>query len=220
VDEVTIEKIKMKQFRAQARLDALNLTLQNAQAQWSGGEVKGIVEAAFSAKPRYEIAAGFDHVAISQMPWLSRLSDHLAGTAAGSLQLRAGGIGRDALLGSLAGKGEIRLVNVELRGWDLAGTMALGEWVPGNSHWTAGAGTFHLSDGGFDLNTLRLTAPSAEFLLKGSVSFSEVTDLTAESHATGRSARTENTVRFMQISGTLAEPKVSLEKTAVQQPGD
>jgi len=220
VDEVTIEKIRMRQFRAQAKIDALNLTLQNVQAQWSGGEVKGIVEAAFSPKPRYEIAAAFEHVAISQMPWLARLSDHLAGTAAGSLQLKAGGIGREALLASLAGKGEIRLANVELRGWDLAGTMALGEWTPGNSRWTAGAGTFHFSDGGFDLNTLRLTAPTGEFLLKGSVSFSEVTDLTAESHATGRNARAENTVRFMQISGTLAEPKVSLEKTAVQQPGD
>ena len=221
VNELTVEKIKMKQFRAQAKLDTLNLTLQNVQAQWSGGEVRGAVEAAFSAiPPRYEVAAAFDQVAISQMPWLIRLSEHLAGTASGTLQLKAGGIGREALLSSLKGKGEIRLANVELRGWDVAGTMAAGEWMPGNSRWTAGAGSFHLSDGGFDLNTLRLTAPYGEFLLKGSVSFSEVTDLTAESHASGRSARTENTVRFMQISGPLAEPKISLEKTAVQQPGD
>jgi hypothetical protein len=56
--------------------------------------------------------------------------------------------------------------------------------------------------------------------LKGSVSFSEDADLTAESHLTGRNARVENTVRFMQISGPLAEPKVSLEKATAQQPGD
>src|SRR5882724_9365344 len=90
----------------------------------------------------------------------------------------------------------------------------------GTSRWTAGAGTFHLSDGGFDLNSLRLASPAGEFLLKGSVSFSEDTDLTAESHLTGRNARAENTVRFMQISGPLAEPKVSLEKATAQQPGD
>jgi hypothetical protein len=148
------------------------------------------------------------------------LSDHLAGTASGALELRAAGIGRDALLGSLDGKGEIRLANVELRGWDVPGTMALGEWKTGTSHWAAGSGVFHLSEGGFDLNSLRLASPSGEFLLKGSVSFSEDTDLTAESHATGRNARAENTVRFMQISGPLAEPKISLEKATAQQPGD
>jgi hypothetical protein len=57
-------------------------------------------------------------------------------------------------------------------------------------------------------------------LLKGSVSFSENTDLTAESRSTARGARPQNTIRFMQISGPLSDPKVSLEKTTAQQPGD
>jgi hypothetical protein len=82
-----------------------------------------------------------------------------------------------------------------------------------------GAGTFHVSNGGFDLNSLRLTSPSGEFLLKGSVSFSEDADMTAESHATGRKAIAQ-TVRFLQISGPLSGLKVSLEKATAQQPGD
>jgi hypothetical protein len=57
-------------------------------------------------------------------------------------------------------------------------------------------------------------------LLKGSVSFSENTDLTAESRVAGRIARPQNAIRFMQISGPLAEPKVSLQKATAQQPGD
>jgi hypothetical protein len=220
VDELTIEKIKLKQFHAQAKLSELKLDLRNVQAQLLGGEVRGTMEAAFSAKPHYEISAAFERVAIAQMPWLANLSDRLAGTANGNLDLHANGIGRDELLGSLTGKGELRLANVELRGWDIAGTMALGEWKTGTSRWTAGAGTFHLGDGGFDLNGLRLASPSGEFLLKGSVSFSENADLTAESHIAGRKAQPENTVRFLQISGPLAEPKVSLEKATAQQPGD
>jgi hypothetical protein len=220
VDDLTIEKIKLRQFRAQTKVESLKVSLRNIQAQWSGGDVKGSVQAVFSAKPRYEIAASFDRVSIAQTPWLAPLADRLAGTASGALELQTGGIGRDALLSSLAGKGEIRLADVELRGWDVAGTMALGEWKAGTSHWTTGAGIFHLSEGGFDLNSLRLASASGDFLLKGSVSFSEDADLTAESHATGHNARAENTVRFMQISGTLAEPKVSLEKATAQQPGD
>jgi AsmA family/AsmA-like C-terminal region len=220
VDELTIEKIKLKQFRAQTRLDALKLSIGNVQAQWSGGEVRGSVEAVFSARPRYDVSASFDRISIVQTPWLARLSDRLAGSAYGSLQIRAAGVGREALLESLAGKGEFRLTNVELRGWDVAGTMAQGEWQTGTSHWTTGIGAFQLSDNGFELNSLRLVSSSGEFLVKGSVSFSQVTDLTAESHATGRNARSENTIRFMQISGPLAEPKVSLERATAQQPGD
>jgi len=220
VDEITIEKIKLKQFRAQTKLDALKLILQDVHAQWSGGEVTGAAEAAFSPKPRYQMAASFERVVIPQTPWLAQLSDHLTGSASGNIELHAAGIGHDALLGSLEGKGEIRLSNVELRGWDIAGTLALGEWKTGTSRWASGDGTFHLSDGGFDLNSLRLTSAFGEFLLKGSVSFSEDTDLTAESRATGRNARPQNTIRFMQISGPLSDPKVSLEKTSAQQPGD
>jgi hypothetical protein len=220
VDEITIEKIKLKQFRAQTKLDALKLTLQNVHAEWSGGEVTGAAEAAFSPKPRYQMAASFERVVIPQTPWLAQLSNHLTGSASGNIELHAAGVGHDALLGSLEGKGEIRLTNVELRGWDIAGTLAVGEWKTGTSRWASGDGTFHLSDGGFDLNNLRLTSASGEFLLKGSVSFSEDTDLTAESRATGRTARPQNTIRFMQISGPLSDPKVSLEKTTAQQPGD
>jgi len=220
VDDLTIEKIKLKQFHAETKLDNLKLSLRGVQAQWSGGEVRGVVDATFSIKPRYEIAASFERISIVQTPWLGHLSNRLAGTASGDLELHATGVGRDALLDSLAGKGALRLANVEFRGWDIAGTMALGEWKTGTSRWTAGAGTFHLGDGGFDLNGLRLTSSSGEFLLKGSVSFSEDTDLTAESHATGRKPRADGAARFLQISGPLAEPRVSLEKATAQQPGD
>lgn len=221
VDELAIEKIKLKQFTAHAKLRALRLGLRDVSARWSGGEVSGTAEAAFSAKPRYEINAGLDRIAIAQTPWLAPLSDRLAGTASGRVEIHAEGIGRAALIESLAGKGELRLANVELRGWDIAATMALGEWRIGNSRWTAGAGTFHVSDGGFDLNSLRLTSSSGEFLLKGSVSFSEDADMTAESHAaTGRKTVPQSTVRFLQISGPLSGPRVSLEKAMAQQPGD
>ena len=220
MDDLTIEKIRLKQFRAQTKLDALKLSMSVVQAQWSAGDVKGTAEATFSAKPRYEILATFDRVAITQTPWLVPVATHLNGTASGSVELHLEGVGREALLASLAGKGEIRLAKVELRGWDVAGTMALGQWKSGISRWATGTGTFHLSNGGFDLNSLRLSSPSEEFLLKGSVSFGEDTELTAESHATGRTTRGESSIRFIQISGPIAGPRVSLEKATAQQPGD
>jgi hypothetical protein len=194
--------------------------LHDAQAQWANGEIKGSANVAFSETPKYEIAATFDRVALVQLPWLAKLSDRLAGTVAGSVQLHAEGIGREPLLGSLSGKGEIRLARVELRGWDLAETMAQGEWKQGISRWTSGEGTFHLSDGGFDLNGLRLTSLSDELSLKGSVSFAADADLTAESRSVGRNAHGNPTTRFLQISGPLTGPRVSLEKTGAQQPGD
>lgn len=220
VDELAIEKMKLRQFRTQAALASLKVNLKDARAQWADGEISGSADVAFSAKPTYEVDAEFDRIALGQLPWLARFSDRLAGTASGDLHLHAEGIGREPLLASLSGKGEIRLSQVELRGWDLAGTLAQGEWKQGVSRWASGTGTFHLSDGGLDLNTLRLTSSSDELSLKGSVSFSDDADLIAESHLFGRNARVARTPRFLQISGPLTGPKVSLEKAGAQQPGD
>jgi len=220
VDQIAVEEITLKGFRARATLNDLKLQLEGAQAQWSGGIAQGRLAATLSATPVYDVSAAFEHVSLAQTPWLAHLADHLTGSASGHVDLRAVGIGRETLLKSLNGKGELRLTKVELRGWDIPGTMADGEWKVGTSRWPSGAGTFHISDGGFELNALRLASPSEEFFLKGSVSFSQDTDLTAESHAIGHAVRSENAIRFLTISGPLTEPKVSLEKTTAQQPGD
>jgi hypothetical protein len=220
IDELTIEKLKFRQFRAHAALDSLKLSLNNVETQWAGGEAKGTFAVNISAKPAYEIFANFDHVAMAQLPWLARVSDRVAGTVGGEVTVKVEGIGREALLRNLSGKGELQLAKVELRGWDLPATLAQGEWKAGVSRWTSGAGTFHLSDNSFELNSLHLMSSSEEFLLKGAVSFSGETDLTAESHARGRDGRTPGQVRLLQISGPIAGPRVSLAKTSVQQPGD
>ena len=220
VEDVSIEKIKLKDFHALVGLNALKLTVENVRAQWSGGTAQGGVVAQLSSSPSYEVSGSFAGVSLSQTPWLAQLADHVAGTAEGSLELRTKGIGREALIKSLSGKGELRLNRIELRGWDLPGTMAEGEWKTGISRWASGSGTFHIGDGEFELNALRLASNFDEFLLKGSVSFSEDTDLTAESHATGRAARQPTAIRFLTISGPLTGPRVSLEKATVQQPGD
>ena len=220
VDEIAIEKINLKGFRAHAKLDGSDLSLDNVQAQWSGGTAQGRLSASLSTQPTYDVVATFDHISLVQTPWLADVANHLAGTASGRIELKAKGIGREALLKSLSGKGDLHLGKIELRGWDLAGTMAQGEWKTGISRWASGSGTFHIGDGGFELNALRLASPSEEFLLKGSVSFSQDADLTAESHVVGRAVRPETAVRFLTISGTLTEPKVSLEKVTAQQPGD
>ena len=220
VDEIAIEKIRLKGFRAHAKLDGTDLNLENAQAQWSGGTALGRLTASLSGLPTYDVVATFDRISLVQTPWLADVANHLAGTASGRIELKAKGIGRDALLKSLSGKGDLHLSKVELRGWDLAGTMAQGEWKTGTSRWASGSGTFHIGDGGFELNALRLASPSEEFLLKGSVSFAQDADLTAESHVVGRAVRPETAVRFLTISGPLTEPRVSLEKVTAQQPGD
>jgi len=220
VNEISVEKIRMNGFRAHASLNGLTLKLTDAQAQWSGGGAQGSLVATLGGNPKYEVSATFDRVSLVQIPWLAELEDHLSGTAAGSVELQTAGIGRETLLKNLAGKGDLHLSRVELRGWDLAGTMAQGEWKIGTTRWASGAGTFHITDGGFELNSLRLASPAEEFLLKGSVSFSQDADLTAESHAVGHAARPEHTTRFLTISGPLTEPKVSLEKVTAQQPGD
>ena len=220
VDEVTMEKIKLKAFRAHVDVEPAGVSLSQVQAQWSGGTVQGSTVATFSANPKYEVTASFSGVSLAQTPWLARVTDRVVGMADGNIELRAAGIGREDLLKNLTGKGELRLSKIELRGWDLAGSMEQGEWRAGVSRWATGSGTFHLNDGDFELNGLKLNGVSHEFLLKGSISFAQNADLRAESHTTGRTARSQVSDRFMTISGPLNNPKFSLERATAQQPGD
>src|SRR5262249_10824820 len=80
VDQIEIEKIRLKGFRAHAALGELKLRLDDAQAQWSGGTVtQGLLAATLSGNPTYDVSALFNHVTLTQTPWLAHLADRLAG---------------------------------------------------------------------------------------------------------------------------------------------
>src|SRR5260370_8110147 len=77
-------------------------------------------------RPVNEIAAELELVNLAQLPGTGRIAERLGGEASGTLQVKTEGVGREELLGKLAGRGEFRLNQVEFRGWDVNASLAAG----------------------------------------------------------------------------------------------
>lgn len=221
VDEFTMEKLKFQQVRADGSLDDLHLDVRGADAQWAGGKVQARLSAKFLPRPAYEVTADFDQVNLAQLPAPPRSAERFAGTASGMLHFTTQGVGRDELLARLAGRGDVRMRNIEFRGWDVNASMAEGQPRTGESRWASGEGTFTLRDRGIVLAGLRLESGREATLVKGTVSFGRDADLTIQTTGDGRrEIRTGERRHILKISGPLDIPRVSVENTAAHQPAD
>src|SRR5256885_6030094 len=164
IDEFTLEKIKFSRVRAHGALHDLHLDIREAEAQWGLGKVQAKVRAAFLPRPSYAIAAEVDRVDLAQLPASGPPPERFAGLASGTLHLTTQGVGRDELLQRLAGKGNIRLNDVEFRGWDVNASVADGEPHAGVSYWTTGQAA--LDRKSTRLNSSHLVISYAVFCLK------------------------------------------------------
>jgi len=218
IDDLTVEKLKLSQVRASGSLRDLRTEIREAEAQWAGGTVRGSAKAQFAPKPGYEVSLEFDRVNLAQLP--SAFAARLGGLATGKLQLAAAGVGREALLKSLEGAAQLRLKNIELRGWDVSASMADGEAHTGVSRWPSGAGLLRFRDHSVLLDDFHLESGTELTLINGRITFGQDADLSMESGAIGKRANFAGPSRVLKISGPLDVPRVSVENAVARQPAD
>ncbi len=221
VDQFAVEKIKLSQVRAIGTLHDFRLELPQAEARCAGGKLRAKIRAAFLPRPSYEVTAELDRLDLRQLPPPGNLPERFAGIASGNLHLTTQGVGREELLQHLAGKGELKLRDVEFHGWDVNASMADGLPREGASHWTAGEGAFLIRNGGIVFPGLRLDAGLEMTLLKGTLSFAQNSDLTMQpliDDQTNPNAPEPGYV--LRISGPLDVPKISLERLIARRPAD
>jgi hypothetical protein len=221
VDEFTLEGIKLGQVRASGGFHDLHVELRQADAHCAGGFLRAKLRAAFLPRPSYDVSAELERVDLQQLLAGSNLLERFTGLASGIVHLTTQGIGRDELLRHLAGKGDLKLREIEFRGWDLNASMADGAPHQGASRWSSAEGTFLVRDQGIIFPGLRLDGASAMTLLKGTMSFSEGSDLTVQTlfdDQTGSSLPEQGFV--LRISGPLDVPKISIERLVARRPAD
>jgi hypothetical protein len=221
VDEFTLDKIKLDQVRASGALHDLHLDLRQADARCAGGTLRAKMRAAFLPRPSYDVTAELERVDLQQVPTPGNLPERFAGLASGIVHLTTQGVGRDELLEHLAGKGDLKLRNLEFLGWDVNASMVDGSPHEGASRWTSGAGAFLVRDRALVFPGLRLDTGSEMTLLKGTLSFSQDSDLSLQSLTDdqGGSALPEQGY-VLKISGPLDGPKVSFERLVAHRPAD
>jgi hypothetical protein len=137
-DTITIEKIKLAKAHARLTIRALHMDVQDGEAQWAGGTVRGGMQALFSPVPKYEMSARLDSVNMAQFPWPAKWGERWSGVASGTIQLTTTGVGREELLKQLEGRGDVRLAKIEFRGWDVEQSAESGGLAAGASRWTSG----------------------------------------------------------------------------------
>jgi hypothetical protein len=222
VDQLTVERLKLSQLRVNGSLRDLQVDVRDAQAQWSGAKVRATMSAKFLPRPTYVIAAELDGLNLSQLPAALPISDRLAGTASLVVHLNTEGVGRDELLQKLDGRGELRLKNLEFRGWDVNASVADGEPHTGVSRWPAGEGDFLFAGRSVALSRLRLLdAAGALTFVNGTVTFGQDVDLSIENVSPGkRESRTLDEGRVLKVVGPMDDPRVSLLDAKARQPAD
>ena len=221
---LTIEKLTFANVHAMGALHDLRLDVREADGQWAGGTVHAQLSAAFVPRPKYDLTANLDRVNLAEIPASGQFTERLAGLASGSVHVVTEGVGRDELLQSLAGGGELQLKNVQFRGWDVSASVADGAPHTGISRWTTGEGTFTMRNRRVTVENLTLESGLEQTSLQGTVSFARDADLTLETSVTGkrrgRTTGVNETGRALRISGPLDGPRVSVERPAARQPAD
>jgi len=224
VEVLTIEQLKLEHVHAKGSLHDLHLEVSDADAEWGGGKVRAKIDAKFLPRPAYDVGAQLDRVNLAQLPGTGRVAERLKGFATGTLRLKTEGVGREELIGKLAGSGDFHLSKVEFRGWDVNASVADGAAHTGVSRWAAGEGSFHLKDRSISLEELKLDDGKEWTLVNGSLSFGQNADLsietaTAHKNKNRRPADSGNG-RVLKISGPLDGPAISVENAGVRQPAD
>jgi hypothetical protein len=220
-DEFTLEQIKLGQVHARGAFHELHLELPQAEARWAGGTLRGKLRAVFLPRPSYDVTTEFEHVNLRQVPTPSNLLERFTGLASGTVHLTTQGVGRDELLQHLAGRGDLKVRDVEFRGWDVNASMADGAPHEGSSRWVSGQGTFLVRDRGIIFPALRLGISPEMTLLTGTLSFAQVSDLTLQTLTDEETAPSLPDQGFvLKISGPLDVPKVSIERLVARRPAD
>jgi hypothetical protein len=224
VDELTVEKLKLKNVQAEGLVRDLKVDVSRSEAQWAGGKVRAKIHAAFSPRPKYDITTELEAINYAELPPAAEDAARFGGVASGTVHLTTEGVGREELLQMLTGKGEVRLKNVEFRGWDVNASVADGTARTGISRWTVGEGAFTVRDRSITVSGLKLESGREETIVNGTVSFAREVHLTIESASSGRgekrAAAVSGAAHVLTISGPLDGLKVSVEKPAVRQPAD
>ncbi len=218
-DTVNVEKIKLSHAHAWLSLLDLHLKVQDVEAQWAGGTVRGSLQGEFAPAPKYEIVVQIDRASLAQLPWKAGWVERWNGIASGTLHLTTTGVGREELLNQIAGRGDIQFKNVEFRGWDVANSLESGSPKTGASRWTGGEGEFLVKDRGLTFEAIQLDGSSKKMWLTGSLGFAKEVSLTFRAAPTDtRGVVLGGDVRVLQLTGPPETPKVAVQTVNATSP--
>ncbi|HXN64371.1 MAG TPA: AsmA family protein [Candidatus Acidoferrales bacterium] len=234
VDTFVLAPLEMENVRADIELDGRGLEVQQISGRFYGGSVSGSLEAKLTANPVYRFVGRLDGVNAAALAATSvALGGRASGTLAGSVQFSAQGVGRDALLASLEGRGDVAVTRAVLDGLNLG--AADGKAAPGG-HYDSVHAAFMVGGREVQLQRIVLTAEKESYQGDGTVDFGRrmllnfrpTTAMQTAGNPTMQLAAdavdrtvTPLPIRVIHVSGLLESPRVTAEepsRTGIQLP--
>jgi len=224
---VVLAPLELRRFRAQIDWRGRRLEIQQGEADFYSGSLRGSFRAEFADQPAYDAEFNFTRVDLAQLSGaVQPLRGRFAGKASGEFALVARGAEREALVASLEGRGMLDVRDAQLRGINLLDSFAAGRRQPGISAFRSAAGAFTLSNRAVEVRGFRLSSPAAELEAQGRADFSPALDLLVrvlppvitQPAGAGRvpsfAGLPAVTGKSFRLAGPLSSPQITVVETA------
>lgn len=179
IDTFSLQNAEAQDVNARIDLQGRDLTVQELAAKLDGGTLKGALEAKLSSQPAYRFSARIDGVnAAALVRADAALKGRVAGKLTGNVEFSASGIGRDALLASLEGRGYLSLNGAEIDSVHLAAASSSGaQNSPARENYTYLQAGFSVGTKQIQLQDLVVAGANELYLGSGQVDFARRLDL-------------------------------------------
>ena len=178
VDNFRLQGADVTDLRASLDLDGRELTAEHLTAKIGGGSVSGSLEAKLTASPAYRFTGRLDGVsaaAITQSDAVLRTRP--GGKLTGNVEFSASGVGRDALLASLAGRGYLSLSGADIEDVQLSDAVVAASRAGARDRFTYLQSGFSVGAKQIQLQDLVVAGANEVYLGSGRVDFARRLDL-------------------------------------------
>jgi hypothetical protein len=228
-DSFVLAPIEAQNVRADIELDGRALDVQQLSARFYGGNITGSLEAKLTADPVYRFLGRLDGVNAAALAGTSAvLKARLAGTLAGAVQFSAQGIGRDNLLASLEGRGNLAVSDAEVDGLDLGASQA-DSGIGRGGRYSSVRAAFFVGGRAIQLQSLVLAGTKEVYQGDGTVDFARRLVLNLRPVAPAMPPATPSVTlaaagdrtpmdlrdlptRLIHVSGLIEAPRISTEE--------
>jgi hypothetical protein len=178
VDDFRLQGADATELRAGLDLDGRELTAEHLTAKIGGGTISGSLEAKLTASPAYRFTGrldGVSAVAITQFDAVLRTRP--GGKLTGNVEFSASGVGRDALLASLAGRGYLSLSGADIEDVQLSDAVISASKAGARDRFTYLQSGFSVGAKQIQLQDLVVVGANEVYLGSGRVDFARRLDL-------------------------------------------
>lgn len=215
IGQFTLEPLAMRNLRGNLKIEGRRIQFSDAQAQFYGGNLSGILRANVTASPTYDariVASAVDGAALSSVT--SKLTGLRARSLGGQFSIKAQGSTRADLIRSIACRGTVQASGVQVRGLNLDGVFGMGAAGAKKGQIPAASAAIACSNQRIQFQRLSLgLADGSAASGTGSVGFDRSLDLRLREIPAAGAGRGREMIR---VTGNLASPQITRVRTSAR----